>query len=350
MQYQRWYPITTTLSDGRVLILGGETNCAGCNAPTPEIYDPTTDTLSLLTGADYNFPYYPHTFVLPDGRILVSSTAESPIVSQTLNLNTRTWTPVGTQKLEAGTAVQYRPGKILKTGTSTDADWAVRNSSALAYVLDMNQPNPDWRQIASMAYPRTYAPATMLADGTVFVSGGGITTAATDPSGAVYNGELWSPDTEAWTTTPPMQTPRLYHSTALLLPDGRVVVAGSGRDDPGTVPTDRFSAEFYDPPYLFKGPRPTITSAPAGVGYNQQFTVQTPDAAQIGSVSMIRLGSMTHAINMGQYYVPLTFTAGSGSLSVQSPANGNWAPPGYYMLFIVNTNGVPSVAAMVDVK
>jgi fibronectin type 3 domain-containing protein len=142
--------------------------------------------------------------------------------------------------------------------------------------------------------------------------------------------------------------PRLYHSTALLLPDGRVWVSGGGRFSNGTAPTDQFSAEFYQPPYLFKGARPTIASVPATLQYSQTFSVQTPDAAQIASVALIRLGSVTHAFNMSQYYVPLTFTPVTGALNVQAPANSNLAPPGHYMLFIVNTNGVPSVAPIVS--
>jgi Galactose oxidase-like, Early set domain/Bacterial Ig domain/Fibronectin type III domain len=348
MPSPRWYPTTTTLGDGRVLILAGESTCDQCNVLRPDIYDPSTNTLTPLSGAEKNFTYYPHTFVLPDGRLLVSSTAETPTVSQVLNLATRQWSPIGTSALDGGTAIMYQPGKILKTGTSTDPDQAVRNSVATSYVLDMNQSNPAWRQVPSMAFPRTYATSVMLPDGNVFVEGGGRTTAATNPAGAVYEAEIWSPTTETWTTVAPMTTPRLYHNTALLLPDGRVMVAGGGRFDPGTFPTDRFSAEFYNPPYLFRGPRPTITSAPSSLHYGDSFQVQTPDATQIASVTLIRLGSVTHAFDMAGHFVPLSFTAGTGVLNVQAAASGNLAPPGYYMLFIVNANGVPSVAPIIQ--
>ena len=108
------------------------------------------------------------------------------------------------------------------------------------------------------------------------------------------------------------------------------------------------NAEIYSPPYLFKGARPTVTSAPGTLTYNTQFALQTPDAANITSVSLIRLGSVTHAFNQNQRYIPLTFTPGSGSLSVTSPANANIAPPGYYMLFIVKNTGVPSVGVIVN--
>jgi hypothetical protein len=141
-----------------------------------------------------------------------------------------------------------------------------------------------------------------------------------------------------------MQTRRLYHSTALLLPDGRVLSAGGGR-----FGVDEPNAELYAPPYLFKGARPTITSAPSQVSYGASFSVQTPDAARIASVSLIRLGSVTHAFNMDQRFLSLTFQAAGGALTVQAPANGNLAPPGYYMLFILDGNGVPSVAPIIRV-
>ena len=125
---------------------------------------------------------------------------------------------------------------------------------------------------------------------------------------------------------------------------------GGGRFDNATAPTDQLNGEIYSPPYLFKGARPVITSVPAQVGYNQTITIQTPDASGISRVAFIKLGSVTHQFNMDQRYVPLTFTAGSGNLSVQTPVNGNLAPPGHYMLFIVDTNGVPSIAPIVNIQ
>src|SRR5215471_8066238 len=101
------------------------------------------------------------------------------------------------------------------------------------------------------------------------------------------------------------------------------LVHGGGRFDDLTAPTDQFSAEFFAPPYLFKGTRPVITSAPATVTLNQTFAVQTPDAARIAQVALIRYGAVTHTVNMGQRYIPLTFTAGSSSLTVTAPANSN---------------------------
>ena len=241
----------------------------------------------------------------------------------------------------------YRPDKILKTGTSTDPDQPSSPSAATAYVIDIGQPSPAWRAVTSMHFARTFHTLTVLPDGNVLVTGGGPTTAATDTAHAILQAEMWSPATETWTTLGPMHAPRLYHSSAMLMPDARVLILGGGRFEDTTVATDQFSAEFFAPPYLFRGPRPAITSAPSSLQYGQPFTVQTPDAARIASVSLLRQASVTHAINMAQRYIPLAFTAGAGALTVTAPANSNIATPGNYMLFLVDTNGVPSIAATV---
>ena len=155
--------------------------------------------------------------------------------------------------------------------------------------------------------------------------------------------------TETWTTLAPLSVPRFYHSVALLMPDGRVLVAGGGRFG-GGAGDDQLTAEIFSPPYLFKGTRPVITSAPNLVAYNSAFSVVTPDAARVASVSLLPLGSVTHHFNFNQRYLSLPFQVVAGGISVQAPANANIAPPGYYMLFLVDTNGVPSVAAILKAQ
>ena len=200
-----------------------------------------------------------------------------------------------------------------------------------------------------MAFPRSYLNLTILPDGEVLATGGSTTTDKGNFAAAVHEAELWSPVTKAWTTMARMQTPRLYHSTALLLPDGTVLAAGGGRHNGRSQPdpTDEPNGEIFSPPYLFRGPRPTISSAPSIIQYASAFAVATPDAARIGSVSLIALSAVTHAFNENQRFVPLAFEINSGSLNVHGPVDGNTAPPGPYMLFLVDTTGVPSVAAMV---
>ena len=348
MTYARWYPTNTTLPDGRILVTSGETNCDGCDVPIAEIYNATTNSWSSLTDAPQVFPYYPHMYVLPDGRILAAATSEDPIASKVLNLATQTWSTVDPAVLDGGSSAMYLPGKIIKSGTPEDADKPTATSSKLTYVLDMTANTPAWRQVGAMQFPRAYHTLTVLPDGNVLATGGGRTGNAVDFSNAVYEAELWSPASETWTTLGRMNKPRLYHSTAVLLPDARVLITGGGRFRGDPTPTeDQLSAEIFAPPYLFKGPRPVIGSVPSQLTYGQGFSVQTVDASRIAKVVLIGLSNVTHTFNMNQRYVPMTFSPGAGLLSVVAPANSNIAPPGYYLLFIVDTSGIPSVAAFV---
>jgi hypothetical protein len=350
MTYPRWYPTATTLGDGRVLVTAGESTCGGCDVEVPEIYNPQTNTWTQLNSARLALPYYPHMFLLPDGRVLASSTSEHPILTQVLDIPTQTWTVVDPGVFDGGSAVMYLPGRIMKSGTSANPDDPSVPSREQTFVIDMTSPTPAWQETAPMVFPRTYHTLTLLPDGNVLATGGGITTDAVAASGAVQPAELWSPTTRTWSTMASLQGARLYHSMALLMPDARVLIAGGGRFFGQADPTDRLNGQMYSPPYLFKGARPTITSAPATTTWGAHMTVQTPDASRIASVSFIRLGSVTHAFNMDQRYLPLSFTLAGGTLDVQAPANANLAPPGYYMLFILDGNGVPSVASIVKLQ
>ncbi|TMB93885.1 MAG: DUF1929 domain-containing protein, partial [Chloroflexi bacterium] len=354
MAMGRYYPTTTTLPDGRLLVQGGTTTCGSCIADIPEIYDPVSNSWTQLAStARMAFKYYPHTFVLPDGRVLVAGQDDKAISSQVLDLTTQAWTTVDSTVLDGHSSAMYLPGKIIKAGTAT-VDNEGLPSAATTYVLDMTQPSPAWQATSPMAFPRSYLNLTILPDGQVLATGGGTTTDLRNFSTAVYEAEMWSPTTKTWTTMSRAQIPRLYHSTALLLPDARVLVAGGGRNGcvhpcPVPSPGDESNAEIFSPPYLFNGPRPAISSAPTTIQYSTSFSVATPDAARIASVSLIALGSVTHSFNENQRFVPLTFEPGSGSLNVHSPSSAYTAPPGPYMLFLVDNNGVPSVAAMMSV-
>jgi hypothetical protein len=167
------------------------------------------------------------------------------------------------------------------------------------------------------------------------VGGGGGGGQYTNP---VLAPELYDPKTGQWTVMASQAIQRTYHSTAVLLPDGRVLSSGS---DNGA--STEHTYEIFSPPYLFNGARPVIQAAPASIGYGSSFTITTADASTITRVALIRPSATTHADNMDQRYVDLTFTTGSGTIQATAPANGNLAPPGYYMLVIVNANGVPSV-------
>ena len=347
MKYARYYPTLISLPDGNAVVFSGTDDCGSstCIQDIPERYNRLANTWTELPGARLALPYYPNIFVLPDGRLLNTSASEEPLPTRVLNLATETWTTLDTNVESNGSSAMYLPGKIVRSGTAGNPNTTIQ-ATATTQVLDITQSPPQWRSTTPMAFPRSQHNLTLLPDGTVLVTGGGRSSNANDLAVAVHEAELWSPATETWTMMSAMQTPRLYHGTALLLPDGRVLVAGSGR--PTGLGADQFNAEIFLPPYLFKGPRPTIASAPSLVLHGSTFFVGTSDAARIVKASLIRLGSVTHAFNIDQRYLELAHQASSGGLNIQAPANSNLAPPGHYMLFLVDTNGVPSTAAMVQ--
>lgn len=347
MSFRRWYPTATTLSDGRILVTAGWQTTPHTNAGIPEIYDPSTNQWTKLSNANNPFETYPFMFVMQDGRVIHVGGTEFATNTDILTPSTQTWSVVDPRTIDGGAASMYVPGKIMKAGSATDSQ-GTGPSSNTTFVLDMTQPTPAWQQTPAMAYPRSFINLTELPDGSVLATGGETDKNGGNIANAVYAAEIWSPQTQTWTTMSSMKTPREYHSTALLLPDGRVIVSGMGNDF-GQVP-DETNAEIFSPPYLFKGTRPSITQAPTLVQYGTNFSITTPDAASISKVVLIRTGATTHFFDQNTRYVPLSFTQTSGALTVTAPTNGNQAPPGYYMLFLVNSSGVPSVAPIVQVS
>jgi hypothetical protein len=348
MNFRRWYPTVTPLADGRALILGGSDMTTVDYITTPELFDPVTNTITRLDNAQLAVPSYAFVYQHTDGRVVVTGSDEAKMPTYALDVASQTWSTVDPAVLDAGSGVTYRPGEYLKAGSSylsPPADnGGATPSRPNTYVLDMNGAAPAWQETAPMAFARTHLNLTVLPDGNVLATGGASDIGGLTSSRAVLPAEMWSPSTRTWTTLPAMATPRMYHSTALLLPDGRVLVAGGGRLG---ASVDYFNAEFYSPAYLFKGARPAISSSPSTLEYGSGFFVGTPDAADVASVALVRNGSVTHSDNMDQRFVPLSFQATAGGLTVQAPADARTAPPGHYMLFIVNGKGVPSVAPLV---
>ena len=348
MNFPRWYPTATELGDSRVLVISGQdTSSTWVN--TPEIYDPTANTwtsLSNISTSQVHEPEYPLSYLLPSGKVFTIA----PSIGQSFVLDpvAQSWSAIGGATLDNGSAAQYLPGKILYTGGGAPFG-STSPAQASAQVIDLTSGTPVWQAVASMNYPRYTHTLTVLPDGKVLAVGGSGDLSETDTTNGVLPAEEWDPAANTWTTLASMQVARIYHSTAVLLPDGRVLVAGSGEADGLSSPPGEHNAQFYSPPYLFNGTRPTITSAPASAAYGSSITVQTPDAASITKVSLVSLGADSHTLDMDQHFVPLAFTAGSGSLNVSLPSSGNVAPPGYYMLFILNGSGVPSVASIVQV-
>ncbi|HUR95901.1 MAG TPA: galactose oxidase-like domain-containing protein [Gemmatimonadales bacterium] len=342
MRRGRWYPTTTTLPNGQVVVIAGRDE-SGSNVPVPEVW--TGSSWRALTGASRNFAYYPRAFVAPNGKIFYAGHEK---ISRWLSTSgSGVWT-TGPSHLSGdrdyGAAVMYLPGKILYVGGG--------RTLATAETIDLTNASPAWKATGRMAYPRRHLNATVLPTGEVLVTGGTRGTSFNEPSLAVHVAEIWNPATGAWRQVASNAVDRAYHSTSLLLPDGRVLHAGSGNGmaaDGSPLP-DQKNAELYSPPYLFKGTRPTLSSAPSSVAYGQTFTAGTPDPAGVRKVSLIALGSTTHAFDANQRFSWLTFTATSGGVSVRAPSDRNLAPPGYYMLFILNASDVPSKARIIRLR
>ncbi|HYC32458.1 MAG TPA: galactose oxidase-like domain-containing protein [Gemmatimonadales bacterium] len=342
----RWYPTTTVLPNGDVLTVAGADEQA-VMVPVPEIW--RNGAWHRLTGAALELPYYPPMFVAPNGLVFMAGPAQTTRYIDPSGEGS--WTTVGDRiepDREAGTAVMYAPGKVLYAG---GGDPPTRS----AEVIDLNEASPAWRAVAPMAFARRHTMATLLADGQVLVTHGTSGPGFNDVTNAVHYAELWNPATEAWTTLAREQVPRVYHANAILLPDATVLSTGSGEGDGIIFAESQLSAQIFRPPYLFNGdgtsaPRPVITSAPARVSYGESFSVETPDAASVSRGNLIRIGSATHSLNMSQVIYPLELTPdGGGGLTATAPEGPELAPPGPYMLFLLDDAGVPSVAAMVAV-
>jgi hypothetical protein len=333
MTESRWYPTVVAMPNRTVLIFGGQAK-PGVPSNTVEQYDPATNTIRTLPStATKPLGLNPRMHLLPNGRILKAGPQRSTAM---FDPATNTWSSVGPMVFgnrAYGCTAPLRGGsRVLAVGGQTGSS---APPTGTAEILDTSVAKPVWRSTGSLTHPRLLASLVSLPDGRQLIIGGGAAFRYTNP---VKIPEMYDPATAKWTPMAAQQASRMYHQTALLLPDGRVLSAG--QDD---GPLENYG-EIFSPPYLFKGARPTITGSPTAVGYGQALTISTPDAANISSVTVIRASSVTHQIDTDQRAIPLTFTAAGGTLNARSPANSALAPPGYYLLFIVSKTGVPSVA------
>ncbi len=245
----------------------------------------------------------------------------------------------------------YDSGKILYIGGGTGDG----GPTTQAEYIDLNAKPLEWK-MTNMKTQRRQFNATVLPDGTVLVTGG--TRAAgfdnLEDGNPVHEAELWNPVNDTWTRMALEKSNRCYHSVALLLPDGRVLSAGGGEyngvDPPNHPQGNITDGQLFEPPYLFKVPRPIIESAPKEIHYGKPFPVTVGTSDSIKRVSLVRLGSVTHCRNMNQSLMFLEpLTPASPTMMVPAPADESRAPPGYYMLFVLSSEDVPSVASIVRV-
>lgn len=343
----RWYPSGVVLGNGNVLVYSGLNNTNGNMNTSVQVWNGSAWTAAGT--ASFGVPLYPRQHLLPNGKIFESGANQN---SQMYDTGTKTFTPVANtifkQNRDYGTSVLlpltpangYKPHVMIMGGDSP-------TSTSTTELIDLSVPSPKWVAGPNMIKARIQMNATILANGKILTSGGSIKDE--DNPTAVLEAQLYDPAANTFSSASSMAFPRLYHSNTLLLPDATVLSVGGNPERTVYQP----EVEIYTPPYLFKADgtravRPTITSVdPGDIRYGQQFKVPTPDSASIKSVVLIRASAVTHAFNMEQRLVGLSFSASGGVLQAHAPANGNLAPPGYYLLFILNTAGVPSVAKFV---
>jgi hypothetical protein len=359
MNNGRWYPTSVTLPDGRAFV------CSG-SFPTGPLEPPiNANTINnipqVLENGVWNdltnfigLPLFPRFHVSPDGSLFMSGSLATTYSLENIESgNPGKWVPVATrtvQNADYAPSVMYDVGKVIFIGGGS--------TSNVVETIDLNAAKPAWAVVAPMKFRRRQHNATLLPDGTVLVTGGsqGTEFDGLGPGQPIHTPELWDPSKGTWVPMAPEAVDRCYHSTAVLLPDGRVFSGGGGEYAPvvgvsqSNPPVNTHAdAQVFSPPYLFKGARPVITKAPAAVTYGKSFDVETPAPSEISQVTWVRLPSVTHSFDQNQRINFLTFERGPNKVSVNAPPDGNVCPPGHYMLFLLNQKKVPSVAAIIQI-
>lgn len=385
MDVGRWYPTLVALPDGSFVTFSGRRESgAPLIADTAELFEPPFEgpgyTATTLSGGDKGLPTYPSMHLVPGGRLFYTGTTwayegsgtTSPIKTHSFRVTSPTtavWKDEGIfpndRYREEGTAVLLPPaqdGKILLIGGgyynsgSQHAD--ARPLSA--EILDTKAATLAWQPAGPMNHPRINVSAVLLPDGKVLVIGGHNFYKWNSGSTPSNQAEIYDPVTDTWTPVASMGASRTYHSVALLLSDGRVAVGG-GVDPTNAEPNqpadepralNQKTVQVYEPPYFFNGAQPTLGAVtrddgPDGeIAYGRHFNIESPNAADIVRVVLMRPGAITHHTDSEQRYVPLNFVVtGANSLRAAAVNDPTVAPPGYYMLWIVDSSGLPCQVA-----
>lgn len=343
MKHGRWYPTLVTLGHGRAMATSGG------GAPENELYDNPHGWNTA--GPGIGWPLYPHLHLLKDGRVFHSGMrfGGSGMQPGFLDPASGTYTALPAAAIpvsfnfgarDQGATVLLPPAQRQKVMVMGGGSPSINT----VHIIDTDTASPTYDAAPSMLRNRIHVNAVILPDRTVVATGGsGIAENALTAS---TEAEIYDPATNTWTTGARARVPRLYHSIALLLPDARVLTAGGNP----SRRNDEMRLEIYHPPYLFRGPRPCIERAPTQVRLGSSFTMHVPNASDIKWISLVRPMATTHSYDSEQRLVDIPFRRnGVCKLNAQMPSNPNLIPPGWYMLFVVNKRGVPSVASWVRV-
>lgn len=379
----RWYPTVTTLPEGACLVASGTflvTKDGQRQTPNNNITQFLKDD-KFITAIDSGdiFDLYPRMHVASTG--ILYSVSLVNIYFLDINVKSPSWQPPidprqkpGDQKQKLrdyGSSVMYDKDKVVYIGGG------IRPPTQSTSTIDLSgKVQIAWSPADDMMIRRRQHNATVLPDGTVLVTGGtrgdaqGVVGFSDDvafndlrPGQPVHVAELWNPNGDSgkqWTGMASESVDRCYHATAILLPDGRVLSAGGGEfqlgpdfpPKPNLHWDSHTDAQVFSPPYLFiEGPRPRIDSVSVDrIICGSKFDIVTAEPSQIAKINLIGLSSVTHSNNTGQRLVPLKpFVVKDKSLTVPAPPDTNSCPPGYYMLFIINKKGQPSVGQIIQV-
>lgn len=348
MASARWYSTVAALPSGEMLTFGGNYQVE----PFAEVLGLDRRWRSLPIAAQMPYPYsgdYQWLQVRADGQVASFGPHNTLGLLDTAGAGLWRTLPGARDEVPYrgyGSFAPFAPGQVLVTGgVGYYTTGPVSERSAVVLDLDTMRPRPT----ADMLYPRSQHNLTVLPDGTVLATGGhGSGAALIDLDAPVLASELWDPQTEQWRELAPLARTRQYHSVGLLLPDARVLVAGGGYCGPcDTFDYHEQSAEVFSPPYLFnddgsEAPRPQLADVPERVNYGASFGLELRSDKALERLVLLKPGSTTHSHNQEQRYIPLDWSRDGDRVTARAPAHRNLAPPGHYLLFAVDADGVPS--------
>jgi len=335
---------------------------AGDISPARVVSDVVVEALG---GLFFGMPLYAHLFLLRNGLVFFSGgrmddpNPQGPVLMDlTTNPVTMTFVPglEDATTRDQSASVLLPPAQDQRAMILGGGPGDASNATGSTAIVDLTAANPAYAPAAEMGLPRMHLNAVLLPDHTVFVSGGALSRE--NHLGARLQSEIYDPATDTWKVGAIASVVRMYHSIALLLPDGRVISAGGnpppyGNKVPWEPPNENeeMRLEVYSPPYLFAGPRPVISAAPTEWKYGQDIVIGSPQAGNIKWASIIRPGVTTHSFDNSQRLVDLAISAqAGGQVHAASPAQATLAPPGWYMLFLIDNTGVPSVATWIHLS
>jgi hypothetical protein len=366
-----WYPTLLTLASGKVISMLGSPaveDSRSCNT-TVEIFDPATGAWTdqasdVPTPSNVDGPTYPRLHLLPDGRVFsttpfIGAAGDQAPQCHTWDPRTRGWSAISDPPAdcEFGDWTHLTTSVLLPLRAREGYKARVLSvGGAGPQLLDLSQPHPSWqntgpRELANSPC-RYNCNAVLLPTGQVLVLGGHSDHDSGDESTVVLPVELYDPGTDGWRVVTEARVPRQYHAVAVLLPDGRVWTAGSQARCEAGLHSRELRIEVFSPPYLFWGARPTISSAPSSITprSGDAFTLVTPQASTVTSVTLVRRGSTTHGFDADQRCIELSIVGRSPtSLAVSMPPDNNIAPPGGYSLYVIH-NRVPSIGRAITVN